>query len=102
MTPDDDILEGVPLDNRVCLTLEELCDICAVSAERVRRLVDEGVVEPVGREPADWRFTRVSVTRVRFVERVARDLDVNTAGAALALDLLDEIERLRARLRRPG
>ena len=72
------------------------------SAERVRRLVDEGIVEPVGRKPAEWRFTRVSVTRVRFAERVARDLDVNTAGAALALDLLDEIERLRARLRRPG
>ena len=102
MTADDDILEGVPLDSRLCLTLDELCDICSVSAERVRRLVDEGIVEPVGRKPAEWRFTRVSVTRVRFAERVARDLDVNTAGAALALDLLDEVERLRARLRRPG
>ena len=73
-----------------------------MSAERVRRLIDEGIVEPVGSTPDEWRFTRISVTRVRFVERVSRDLDVNTAGAALALDLLDEIERLRARLRRPG
>lgn len=102
MIADDDILEGEPLDNSVSLTLDELCDICGVPAERVRGLIDEGVVEPVGRAPAEWRFTRVSVTRVRFVEHVARDLDVNTAGAALALDLLDEIERLRARLRRPG
>jgi chaperone modulatory protein CbpM len=29
-----------------------------------------------------------------------RDLGVNWAGAALALDLLDELQELRARLRR--
>jgi chaperone modulatory protein CbpM len=29
-----------------------------------------------------------------------RDLDINVAGAALVLDLLDELESLRARLRR--
>jgi chaperone modulatory protein CbpM len=29
-----------------------------------------------------------------------RDLGINTPGAALALDLLDELEQLRSRLRR--
>ena len=33
------------------------------------------------------------------VIRLQHDLRVNLAGAALALDLLDEIDQLRARLR---
>ena len=98
---DDDILEGMTLDSSTRLTLSELCDVCAVSSERITELVDEGVIEPQGRRPQEWRFTSISVRRIRFAERVERDLHVNPAGAALALDLLDEIERLRAKLGRP-
>jgi chaperone modulatory protein CbpM len=62
--------------------------------------VDEGVVEPLGRNPACWRFRGISIRRVRCALRLERDLGVNVAGAALALDLLDEIEVMRSRLRR--
>jgi chaperone modulatory protein CbpM len=34
--------------------------------------------------------------------RLQRDLEMNLAGVALALDLLDEIESLRMRLRAMG
>jgi chaperone modulatory protein CbpM len=81
------------------LSLADLCRACQLPAERVFELVDEGVIEPVGREPARWRFRAVSVRRVRCVQRLERDLGVNVAGAALVLDLLDELERLRGRLR---
>jgi chaperone modulatory protein CbpM len=36
------------------------------------------------------------------VLRLERDLGVNRAGAALALDLLDQLAALRARLARHG
>jgi len=42
----------------------------------------------------------VSVQRIVRAERLSRDLNVNAAGAALVLDLLDEMERLRQRLDR--
>ena len=82
------------------LTLAQLCRACELPEERVFELVHEGVIEPVGRDPARWRFRGVSVQRVRCAQRLERDLGVNTAGAALALDLLEEMERLRARLQR--
>jgi chaperone modulatory protein CbpM len=82
------------------LSLADLCRACQLPAERVFELVDEGVIEPLGREPARWRFRAVSVRRVRCVQRLERDLGINVAGAALVLDLLDELERLRGRLRR--
>ena len=39
----------------------------------------------------------------RIASRLQRDLGVNTAGAALAIDLMEQLERLRAELgRHPG
>ncbi len=94
------VLQGDMLDNSHMLSMQELCGLCSVDERRIVRLVDEGVVDPIGNEPSQWQFTAVTVTRVRFVERLARDLDVNTPGAALALELVDELEQLRARLQR--
>jgi chaperone modulatory protein CbpM len=88
------------LDDDVEVTLGELCRICQVSAERVLELVDEGIVEPQGHEIAHWRFRAISIRRARSALRLQRDLGVNTAGAALALDLLEELEAMRVRLRR--
>lgn len=61
-------------------------------------LVEEGLVAPTGTEPAEWRFTGVHMHRARVAVRLQKDLGVNLAGAALALQLLEELDTLRARL----
>ena len=53
------------------------------------------IVEPTGAERAHWRFSGIAVTRIQRVIRLQREFEVNLPGAALALDLLEEIERLR-------
>ncbi|HEC29499.1 MAG TPA: MerR family transcriptional regulator [Gammaproteobacteria bacterium] len=92
-------LTGEVLEEEMELTLVELCRACQVPAERVIEIVAEGVIEPLGRDPAHWRFQGVNVQRIRFVLRMEHDLGVNIAGAALALNLLEELEELHARLR---
>ena len=94
------LLSGEVLEEDVELSLADLCRVCQLSAERVFQLIDEGLLEPRGPEPKQWRFHGRSVRRVRCVIRLERDLGVNLAGAALALELLDELQRLRARLQR--
>ena len=94
------LVSGEVLEEDVELTLVELCQACQMEAEQVFDLVEQGVIEPLGHDPARWRFRGISMRRVLFVRRLERDLGVNVAGAALALDLLEELERLRARLRR--
>lgn len=68
-------------------------------AEWVIALVDEGVPDPLGQDPAHWRFAGASLRRARAALRLQRDLGINLAGAALVLDLIDEVGSLRARLR---
>lgn len=84
----------------VQLSFGELCRACGLSAEQVYDLIDEGIIEPIGRDPARWRFSGICIRRIRVALRLQRGLGVNPAGAALALDLMDEIERMRIRLRR--
>ena len=90
------------LEEQTQLTLVDLCGACAVHAERIIELVDVGVLEPAGREPAHWRFGGGSLHRAHAALRLQRDLEINLAGVALALELLDEIESLRMRLRAMG
>ncbi|WP_153131955.1 chaperone modulator CbpM [Dechloromonas hortensis] len=87
------------LDEQSNLTLAELCRACSVRAEFIVELVDEGVLAPQGREPHRWRFSGVHLYRTRVAFHLQRDLGINLAGAALVLQLLEEVDALRARLR---
>lgn len=97
-TADDRVLDEVQL------TLDQLCRAGGVSPqwviERTRAaLLTESA--PAG-DPARWRFDTVALRRVRRMRHLEQDFDAVPELAALAADLMDEIERLRTRLRRAG
>jgi chaperone modulatory protein CbpM len=95
-------LEGQVVEDQVHLSLVELCQACRAQEEQVTAWVFEGVLQPAGEQPANWRFGGDSLRRARVALRIARDLEVNSAGVALVLDLLDEIAALEARLQGMG
>ena len=95
-------IEAPVVEEMVEFTLVELCQACSAQEEHVLAWVFEGVLAPSGDSPQDWRFAGESLRRARVALRLAQDLEVNPPGVALALDLLDEIAELRARLRRAG
>lgn len=81
------------------LTLLEVSRICAVQTGFVIEMIEEGALAPLGGSaPESWRFASVQTRQVTVAARLQRDLGVNPAGAALALQLLDELETLRAQL----
>ena len=100
--PHAQVVEGSIVEEAVRLTLEELCRACSVPPEQIVILVEEGVLAPGGSGPADWRFAGPSLRRARVAVRLVHDLELGVGEAAIVLDLLDEIESLRARLRRAG
>ena len=86
------ILNGLLLDEHTELSLNDLCRACSSSAEWIIELVDEGVLEPVVYQQTQWRFSADSLQKALTAMRLQRDLGINLAGIALALELLDEIE----------
>jgi chaperone modulatory protein CbpM len=90
------LLTGTVLDDNTILNLRELCRLCGVNAEQIINMVEEGVVEPHhGATPAEWHFGGTCIKRVQITLHLQRDLRVNLAGAALVLDLLEELQELR-------
>lgn len=90
------------LEEQTDLSISEVCQACAVQVDTIIELVDEGILSPSGREPHCWRFTGTHLRSATVAIRLQRDLGVNLAGAALALQLLDELKTLQARLRLAG
>jgi len=99
---DSRVADGIVVEEQIEFALADLCRACAADREQVVALVREGVLAPVGRAPEEWRFSGPSLKRTRTALRLAQDLELSLAGAALVLDLLDELETLRSRLLRAG
>jgi chaperone modulatory protein CbpM len=93
-------LSATVIDEDTPMTLAELARACRAQEEQVQVWVVEGVLEPIGRAPHEWRFSGAALRRARLAITLSRDLEVNPPGIALALDLMEQIEALNARLRR--
>jgi chaperone modulatory protein CbpM len=92
---------GVCLTDEHALDLEAFAAACGTEAGFIRLLVDEGLVQPAVEQPV-WRFGGEELARVRRIRRLQRDFEANLQSVAVMLDLIDEIERLRAQLQRAG
>lgn len=89
-------VRGIVLDEQVTFTLGELSHACGIHTELIIEMVDEGVIEPAA-SGNEWQFHGHSLVRAQRALRLVRDLDLNWPGAALVLDLLDELDRLQKR-----
>lgn len=94
-----EILTGIVVDERVELSVRDVCHACGSSAEWVIELVREGVLEAEGDASGEWRFSGATLSRAIRARRLQHELDLNLHGVALVLELTDEIERLRRQLR---
>jgi chaperone modulatory protein CbpM len=92
------VLTGIIVEETTVFTLGELSRACGKPAEWILALVEEGVIEPVSGDQSHWQFHGHCLRRVRIVQRLESDLGLNLAGAALALELLEEVEALRNRI----
>lgn len=80
----------------VRMSLEECCQATHLSVETLIELVAHGIVEPQGSEPRHWHFDSEALSVLRHASRLRRELELDWAATALALDLIGEVERLKA------
>lgn len=80
----------------VHITTHELCQRTDLNTETLVEIVEHGIVEPEGANPEEWTFNLDYVCTVQRAARLHRDLEIDWAGIALVLELLEERDRLRA------
>jgi chaperone modulatory protein CbpM len=95
----DRVLTGVVLEEET-LTIDELAQACRVERQWVVLRVEAGLLgTAAGGSTREWRFASAELARARRLAALERDFDANEELAALVADLIEEVQRLRARLR---
>lgn len=78
------------------LDMKEFCQVVDMSPAYVIEIVEHGILEPQGQKPDDWLFDTYSLSVAKRASKLHRDLAMEWDGVALALELLDELEQVRA------
>ena len=95
---EDQVLAGAIFEDTALLTVGDLSRMCAVDERHIVEFVEEGVLSVVEIDTAEWHFTGAALRRARLALRLERDLELNLAGVALALELMEELHALRREL----
>ncbi len=74
-------------------TFEYAAQITEISTTTVQVYIELGVIEPMG----DRLHSR-EVARIGQIQRLRRDLGLNLVGAAMVLDMAQELAQLRAQI----
>lgn len=101
MHDDDEVLTGYLLEES-CLTLEQIASACTVEPRWLQRYIDEGLFPAAGIVQGSARFSTLHLRRARRMRDIEHTFDAEPELAALVADLLEEMDRLRARLHRAG
>lgn len=75
-------------------TFEMAARITETSVPLIEQYIALGLIEPVG-----IMLRREEMIRMMKLRRLRRDLGLNLVGAAMVLDMANEISQLKARLR---
>ncbi|HEX7645378.1 MAG TPA: chaperone modulator CbpM [Burkholderiaceae bacterium] len=91
------------LVDEASLTVEEFTLGCNVDHAWLIEHIEAGVLpaQP-GSDSSDWRFSGADLRRGRRLLDLERTFDAGPELAGLVVDLLDEVERMKAKLRRAG
>ena len=92
------LLSGEIVEEQVVLSVDELSRLCSVERTYIVELVEEGVLSVMAVDGSEWRFHGAALRRARIALRLQRDLEINLPGVALALELMEELGRLRGEL----
>ena len=84
----------------VQLGMEEFCEVANIPATYVIEIVEHGILEPQGKTPEAWRFDHYELFIAKRAAKLRDDLELEWEGVALALELLEEVQQLRAENRR--
>ncbi len=77
---------------------DELCHIYHITPDFIQELIAYGTIEPHGNTVTTWRFDSQQLRIIRTAIHLHHDLEVNHAGIALAIDLLEQIQDMQAEL----
>ena len=93
------------VEEHMVFTFAALCRAAGADHHQLLALVAEGLLHPRGgseqTNPEDWHFAGPSLLLARRTLQLAHELQISLHGAAIVLDLLTQIDALKAQQHGP-
>ncbi len=87
------------MSSNIVYTTNSICSFHEISNEMLSDMVSWGIATPSGTTLKKWIFSQVDYDRIGCALRFNKDLDINVPGAAMALELLGELDKIRRELK---
>lgn len=94
----ENLLTGVLIEETTTYTVTEVCRIYHIPKELLIEIIEIGLFPEQNVAAEEMILDHNNLMRLETAFRLHRDLDINLAGVALALELLDDIEQMRNEL----
>jgi chaperone modulatory protein CbpM len=85
-------------DRTVQITFVEICQQYAIPEALLLELLEYGLITDIPAPNRNLEFSQSHVQRILSACRLHTDLDINTHGVILALELMDELTQVRHEL----
>jgi chaperone modulatory protein CbpM len=92
------LVEAVWLNDIALCSLDELAEFSGLSRDELAELVAIGAIEPDRDSAPAFVFRAQTIVLARTARRLRDDFELDTHGVAMALNLLQRIHALEARL----
>jgi chaperone modulatory protein CbpM len=91
-----ELTEALWLDQHGSMTFVELAEHSGLTEDELQELVELGVFEPLQGTPAHALFGAECLAAARLACRLRQDLELDTQGLVLVLELLERVHELEA------
>ncbi|MGV3740191.1 MAG: chaperone modulator CbpM [Gammaproteobacteria bacterium] len=92
-------LTEIVIDNdSVNISFVEVCQHYAISEDTLFEMLEYGLIPEIVAPNRNLKFNQAHLQRIISALRLHTDLDINTHGVILALELMDELAELRKQL----
>jgi chaperone modulatory protein CbpM len=95
MSPEE-VVAGVLLEE-AAMSVDELARACGVSPQWIEQRVTAGLLGCVSTPTGTICFASSELVRARRLAAIEQQFDANEELAALVVDLIEEVQRLRGR-----
>ncbi len=92
------MLTGVLVDDTLSITFIDLCRQYGIPEEILLEMLEHGLIADITVPNKQIVFEPSHLKRILSAHRIHRDLGINSPGVILALELLDELDKLQQQL----
>ena len=86
------------MNENIFYTTNAVCFSHRLTKDTIAEMVSWGIAGPIGNKPEKWLFSQSDYDRIACAVRFGEELNINVPGAALAIELIDELNKIRKRM----